>query len=75
MMHVSHEGSDRIARLNHTLRRCPFCGGPGCLMEGEIRRRWQASCTECHCGTPVAFEKPELAAAAWNHRAPPTKDG
>lgn len=51
---------------------CPFCGGNGFVMEAlvgpRLDRQWQASCTECHCGTPVAFDTKELAAAAWNKR-------
>src|SRR6185312_105642 len=52
------------------LEPCPFCGANAAFTMREGHRfEWQTTCTECHCGTPPAFETKELAEAAWNARA------
>jgi hypothetical protein len=47
---------------------CPFCGGRGFAAQDSLRMTWQASCTECHAGTPNKFEDRDLAVTAWNAR-------
>ena len=53
------------------LRPCPFCGGHGVKVEDLLDKGvYYAVCDVCKAATRV-FDKPEKAAAAWNHRAEP----
>jgi Lar family restriction alleviation protein len=60
-----------------TLKPCPFCGHPaGYYESGHQGDKFPLGvvCTNTSCGvkTPQHYQNRELAAAAWNRRAPET---
>lgn len=57
---------------------CPFCGCDTAWAtlrypeDSAARRMWQVYCSECHSGTPAAFEREDYAWDAWDRRPAPT---
>ena len=53
------------------LKRCPFCGGEGCIQRHEFigyTDTFGVVCLDCCCETRQFFETKEDAIEAWNRR-------
>lgn len=51
------------------LRRCPFCGGPGCIFPRRGHRyvAYRVFCAWCHIETPTYMNR-DAAKRTWNTR-------
>jgi hypothetical protein len=66
---MSEEDGGIATAKDWGLIRCPFCGGPGRVVELLNDHTHSADCQNCGAGPLVSFPTPEEAVAHWNTRA------